>query len=106
MTRQEFEQNKKELKPFNDVLNYIAFFDLITAFGAIIWAIWGGGSSAWKLLATAVLLFIFVTFIYYLTCYKYYKDGAEQELITEGEEPEVQQPDIPEHIRNNFLNLR
>lgn len=85
MTKQEFDDKVKTLKPVNDFLNFGIFFDMLAGLGSIIWLIWGCGSGAWKLLATTVVLFFAILFFYYILCYKYFKEGAEDEMVTEAE---------------------
>lgn len=92
MTKREFDSNKKTLEPLNLGLNLFILVDMLAGLGSIIWLIWGAGAPGWKLLLTTIVLFFFIIFIYYVTCYKYFKEGAENELIDEYEDEVDEQP--------------
>lgn len=81
MTRYEFNNKKKALKPIHNGLNLIVIFSIITWIGSIFWLIWGGGGTAWKMFFTAIVAFVIAIALYAATCFKYYEKGAEEKLI-------------------------
>lgn len=106
MTKQEFDTKKQELKTLNMVLNliFISLCGIIVV--AVIWLIWGGGELAWKTLLTSLFLVIVDLGFYTITCYKYYKEDAEDELVDEMERPTEERPTQRNYERGfKWLNL-